>query len=78
MLGEGPATSAEQLGHIGFVAQNTPVYENLSIETHLSMGAALNPKLGRAAGPVGECTTSAWIRVNMPANSPGDSARSSP
>jgi ABC-2 type transport system ATP-binding protein len=43
VLGEVPATSAEQLGHIGFVAQNTPVYENLSIETHLEMGAALNP-----------------------------------
>jgi ABC-2 type transport system ATP-binding protein len=43
VLGEVPATSAEQLGHIGFVAQNTPVYENLSIETHLTMGAALNP-----------------------------------
>jgi ABC-2 type transport system ATP-binding protein len=43
VLGELPATSAEQLGHIGFVAQNTPVYENLSIETHLAMGAALNP-----------------------------------
>jgi ABC-2 type transport system ATP-binding protein len=43
VLGEVPATSAEQLGHIGFVAQNTPVYENLSIETHLAMGAALNP-----------------------------------
>jgi ABC-2 type transport system ATP-binding protein len=44
VLGEGPATSAEQLGRIGFVAQNTPVYESLSIEAHLSMGAALNPK----------------------------------
>jgi ABC-2 type transport system ATP-binding protein len=44
VLGEGPATSAEQLGRIGFVAQNTPVYESLSIETHLKMGAALNPK----------------------------------
>lgn len=43
VLGEGPATSAEQLGRIGFVAQNTPVYENLTIATHLSMGAALNP-----------------------------------
>jgi ABC-2 type transport system ATP-binding protein len=43
VLGEVPATSAEQLGRIGFVAQNTPVYENLSIATHLSMGAALNP-----------------------------------
>jgi ABC-2 type transport system ATP-binding protein len=43
VLDEGPATSAEQLGRIGFVAQNTPVYDNLSIEAHLSMGAALNP-----------------------------------
>ncbi|MGB8195725.1 MAG: ABC transporter ATP-binding protein [Acidimicrobiales bacterium] len=44
VLGEVPATSAEQLGRIGFVAQNTPVYEHLSIETHLAMGAALNPR----------------------------------
>ena len=43
VLDEVPATSAEQLGRVGFVAQNTPVYENLSIATHLSMGAALNP-----------------------------------
>ncbi len=43
VLDEIPASSAEQLGRIGFLAQNTPVYENLSIATHLSMGAALNP-----------------------------------
>jgi ABC-2 type transport system ATP-binding protein len=43
VLDEAPASSAEQLGRIGFVAQDTPVYENLSIATHLSMGAALNP-----------------------------------
>jgi ABC-2 type transport system ATP-binding protein len=43
VLDEVPATSAEQLGRIGFVAQNTPVYDRLSIAAHLSMGAALNP-----------------------------------
>jgi ABC-2 type transport system ATP-binding protein len=43
VLDEVPATSAEQLGRIGFVAQDTPVYEGLSIATHLQMGAALNP-----------------------------------
>jgi ABC-2 type transport system ATP-binding protein len=44
VLDEAPASSAEQLGRIGFVAQDTPVFENLSIATHLQMGAALNPK----------------------------------
>ena len=43
VLGEVPATSAEQLGRIGFVAQDTPVYSGLTIGAHLSMGAALNP-----------------------------------
>jgi ABC-2 type transport system ATP-binding protein len=43
VLDEAPASSAEQLGRIGFVAQDTPVFESLSIATHLHMGAALNP-----------------------------------
>jgi ABC-2 type transport system ATP-binding protein len=42
VLDEAPASSAEQLGRIGFVAQDTPVFESLSIATHLHMGAALN------------------------------------
>lgn len=42
MLGQRPASSAEQLGQIGFVAQDTPVYAGLSIAAHLQMGAALN------------------------------------
>ena len=42
VLGQKPASSAEQLGQIGFVAQDTPVYTGLSIEAHLRMGAALN------------------------------------
>jgi ABC-2 type transport system ATP-binding protein len=42
VLDEQPASSAEQLGRIGFVAQDTPVYSGLSIAAHLQMGAALN------------------------------------
>jgi ABC-2 type transport system ATP-binding protein len=43
VLDEKPGSSPEQLGRIGFVAQDTPVYPNLTIATHLHMGAALNP-----------------------------------
>jgi ABC-2 type transport system ATP-binding protein len=43
VLGERPANSAEQLGRVGFVAQDNPVYTGLSIADHLHMGAALNP-----------------------------------
>jgi ABC-2 type transport system ATP-binding protein len=43
VLGQKPASSVEQLGQIGFVAQDTAVYGGLSIEDHLHMGAALNP-----------------------------------
>jgi ABC-2 type transport system ATP-binding protein len=37
--GSGPA----QLAKVGFVAQNTPVYANLTVEEHLRLGARLNP-----------------------------------
>jgi ABC-2 type transport system ATP-binding protein len=42
VIDERPASSAEQLAKIGFVAQDTPVYSGLSIAAHLQMGAALN------------------------------------
>ena len=42
VLEQTPASSAAQLGQIGFVAQDTPVYAGLSIAAHLEMGAALN------------------------------------
>jgi ABC-2 type transport system ATP-binding protein len=42
VLDERPASSAEQLGRIGYVAQDTPIYPGLSIGAHLHMGAALN------------------------------------
>ena len=38
-----PGSGPEQLAKVGYVAQNTPVYGNLSIEDHLRLGAHLNP-----------------------------------
>lgn len=43
VLGERPASSSIQLGRVGFVAQDTPVYPGLSVADHLRFGAALNP-----------------------------------
>jgi ABC-2 type transport system ATP-binding protein len=43
VLGAPPATGAAQLGQVGFVAQDTPVYAALSIRDHLDMGSWLNP-----------------------------------
>jgi ABC-2 type transport system ATP-binding protein len=43
VLGEQVAASPSQLGRVGFVAQETPLYSNLSVGDHLSLGAHLNP-----------------------------------
>ena len=43
VLGGSPGDGAVQLGRIGFVAQDTPVYARLSVAQHLRMGAWLNP-----------------------------------
>ena len=43
VLGARPADGPEQLGRVGFVAQDTPVYARLSVAQHLRMGAWLNP-----------------------------------
>ncbi|MDH6144907.1 ABC-2 type transport system ATP-binding protein [Kitasatospora sp. GP30] len=43
VCGGRPASGAAQLGKVGFVAQDTPVYAGLSIEDHLRLGARLNP-----------------------------------
>ena len=43
VLGDRPAASPEQLGRVGFVAQDTPVYESMSVADHLRLGAWLNP-----------------------------------
>jgi ABC-2 type transport system ATP-binding protein len=43
VLGGRPAADAAQLGRVGFVAQDTPVYAGLSVADHLRAGAWLNP-----------------------------------
>jgi ABC-2 type transport system ATP-binding protein len=43
VLGERVADTPAQLGRVGFVAQETPVYPNLSVSDHLRLGAHLNP-----------------------------------
>jgi ABC-2 type transport system ATP-binding protein len=43
VLGASPADGPAQLGRVGFVAQDTPVYDRLSVAKHLRMGAWLNP-----------------------------------
>jgi ABC-2 type transport system ATP-binding protein len=44
VLGGRPASSAEQLANVGFVAQDTPVYAGLSVADHLRFGARTNPR----------------------------------
>jgi ABC-2 type transport system ATP-binding protein len=43
VLGGRPGDGPEQLGRVGFVAQDTPTYARMSIANHLRMGAWLNP-----------------------------------
>ncbi|MBV8430569.1 MAG: ABC transporter ATP-binding protein, partial [Solirubrobacterales bacterium] len=43
VLGGRPGDGPAQLGQVGFVAQDTPVYGGLSVAQHLRMGAGLNP-----------------------------------
>ncbi len=43
VLGDRPAEGSAQLGRVGFVAQETPVYARLSVSKHLRMGEYLNP-----------------------------------
>lgn len=38
-----PAAGPQQLRRVGFVAQDAPVYRNLTVGAHLRMAAALNP-----------------------------------
>lgn len=42
VLGAQPAADAAQLGRIGFVAQDTPIYAHLSVGDHLRFGAHMN------------------------------------
>lgn len=42
VLGTPPGSSEEALARVGFVAQQTPVYDRLSVADHLRLGAWLN------------------------------------
>jgi ABC-2 type transport system ATP-binding protein len=44
VLGAPPASSQDQMGRVGFVAQDTPTYAGLSVADHLRLGANLNPR----------------------------------
>ncbi|MEU6248991.1 ABC transporter ATP-binding protein [Glycomyces sp. NPDC047010] len=44
VLGNRPAADAEQLARVGFVAQDTPVYAQLTVADHLKLGEKLNPR----------------------------------
>jgi ABC-2 type transport system ATP-binding protein len=43
VLGGRPADGPGQMARVGFVAQDTPVYQRLSVSNHLRAGAWLNP-----------------------------------
>ncbi len=43
VVGSPPPSSTGQLGRVGFVAQNTPVYARMRVADHLRLGAWLNP-----------------------------------
>jgi ABC-2 type transport system ATP-binding protein len=43
VLGHIPAEGPEQLGRVGFVAQNTPLYASMSVADHLRLGGWVNP-----------------------------------
>jgi len=47
VLGERVVDTPAQLGRVGFVAQETPVYPTLSVADHLRLGAHLNPDWDR-------------------------------
>jgi ABC-2 type transport system ATP-binding protein len=43
VLGERPGNDARQLGRVGFLAQDVPLYSGLTVGDHLRLGAELNP-----------------------------------
>ncbi len=44
VFGKEPAIDSDQLGRVGFVAQDTPTYAALSISDHLKLGSRMNPR----------------------------------
>jgi ABC-2 type transport system ATP-binding protein len=49
VLGGHPASGPAQLAKVGFVAQDTPTYANLTIADHLRFGSHMNPRWDQAA-----------------------------
>ncbi|GAA2308281.1 ABC transporter ATP-binding protein [Glycomyces scopariae] len=47
VLGRRPAADTAQLARVGFVAQDTPVYAQLTVAEHLRLGERLNPAWDR-------------------------------
>lgn len=43
VLGATPGSDPRQLARVGFLAQDAPVYANLTVADHLRLGARLNP-----------------------------------
>jgi ABC-2 type transport system ATP-binding protein len=56
VLGGPPGGGPAQLGRVGFVAQDTPVYRGLSVAGHLRMAGYLNPRWDGEA---------AWRRIGQ-------------
>jgi ABC-2 type transport system ATP-binding protein len=48
VLGDAPGSGTGQLARVGFLAQDAPVYPNLSVADHLRLGAHLNPRWDKA------------------------------
>lgn len=48
VLGDTPGSGPGQLARVGFLAQDAPVYPNMSIADHLRLGARLNPRWDQA------------------------------
>ena len=44
VLGEPPAAGPAQLARVGYVAQDTPTYANLTVADHIKLGSKLNPR----------------------------------
>jgi ABC-2 type transport system ATP-binding protein len=44
VLGDRPAENSAQLGRVGFVAQQNPLYASLTVADHLRLGGWLNPR----------------------------------
>lgn len=42
VLGSSPGAGPEELSRVGFLAQDAPLYGNLTVSQHLKMGAAMN------------------------------------